>query len=605
MGSIYSKYLGHGKISVKIMGNDFHMILANLKKNIHNLTFDKNFKHFFTFLNELDNLVGFCKNYNVDLSVTEKVLKLHRLFKKRLRRVRRARKNKSIDLNLWSDDPTCKLFPSQIIGANVCVAARRIIVGDQVGTGKTPQAIAAILKGMEYYGYETVLIVCPLRIAHQWKNEILKFTKLPESDITLISDYGKCRTGVSERFLKRNEDCRVCEYAEECCEEKEKPKIARRRLVGESKILIANYEQVRMLAQEIIDKKFDVIVCDEATKLKNRTAAVSKAMKKIALSQYPGSMFIAMSGTIIENKLQELHNIVDLVDETILGPFHCFLNRYLILDFWGQPVGVRNEEELRTKIKDVVIRRTIDDVWKERPPIMTSIRECPMSGSQLAFYKDARKGVLQELSDLEKQNSINNAALATLLNYLLQIADTMKAIDPKCKKKDHSSKFDVLKEVILEEIPKNSKVLIFSRFANKVVPHLVKWIRSLNAGEVGVVVGGSSNATGIVEAFCKGSEPRFLVCSDALAYGANLQAANYIINFDLPWNPAILDQRVARVYRRGQHKTVYVMNMIVPDTVEEHLYNVLANKRELASRFFKQSEYQKSTVSLRDLASKI
>ena len=240
--------------------------------------------------------------------------------------------------------------------------------------------------------------------------------------------------------------------------------------------------------------------------------------------------------------------------------------------------------------------------------------ECPFEKEQDQFYAEAREGVLQDIADLQKAKSVNMANVATLIGYLLQVADTVKSIDPETTIKEHSSKINVLKEMLMEEFPRKAKIVIFSRFSNKVIPYLIKELESLPKEIVGggilSIVGGVSNEAQdkIILKMRTKKYHRILVCSDAMAYGGNLQFANYIVNFDLPWNPAVLDQRIRRVYRRGQKKSVTVFNMIVPGTVEEHLYQVLAHKRKLFTTFLKESLVQDRPEKkhiLRQLISKI
>jgi SNF2 family DNA or RNA helicase len=159
-------------------------------------------------------------------------------------------------------------------------------------------------------------------------------------------------------------------------------------------------------------------------------------------------------------------------------------------------------------------------------------------------------------------------------------------------------------DILEEEIGGEDKVLIFSRFANRVVPHIISTLKKYDKGGVVSITGkvppAESNA--IMQHFKDSNKARFLVCSDALAYGANLQVARHVINFDLPWNPARLDQRIARVYRRGQTKPVNVFNFIVPGTIEEHLYAMLAAKRGLAAKFLKQAKRTGGDINLKALA---
>jgi SNF2 family DNA or RNA helicase len=261
------------------------------------------------------------------------------------------------------------------------------------------------------------------------------------------------------------------------------------------------------------------------------------------------------------------------------------------MDSQGKIHGIKHEKELKEKIDGIVLRRTIDEVWKDRPEIIETYIECAMDKKQATFYAQTRDGVLQQLKDLEMQDNINQASIGALITYLLMASCTVKAIDPETDIKQHSSKMETLKEILTEEFPDEAKMVIFSRFSNKVTPHLIQEMEKWGVGPILYAKAGNQKLMdSVIEKFKTKEQYRFLVCSDALAYGANFQNANYLVNFDLPWNPAVLDQRIRRIYRRGQHKNVTIMNLIVPGTIEEDLVQTLNEKRALFTKFLKESK---------------
>jgi SNF2 family DNA or RNA helicase len=361
--------------------------------------------------------------------------------------------------------------------------------------------------------------------------------------------------------------------------------------IKRSRVLITGYEAIRMHSKQFIRNPFSVVIFDEATKLKNHKSGVSKEAAKFIHSLPYGSVVIPMSGTFIENKIEELYSIMDIVDPRVLGGFHNFEAQYLVTDWQGNVVGYRNEKKLKKKLDHMLIRRTVDEVWKDRPPLIESIIECPMGKEQMKVYMDARQAKLKEIEDIQKAKKINMSDIAPLIGYLLQIACTIKAVDPDTKVKKHSSKIDTLCEMVKEEFPRKCKIVIFSHYANNVIPYIVEELEALKMGGVAKIVGGVSDKAQArtIKRFKENDQLRFLVCSDAMAYGANLQFCNYVINFDLPWNPAVLDQRIRRAYRRGQKKTVTVINFIVPGTITEHRHQVIEQKRKLFGMFLKES----------------
>ena len=588
---------------IELKGGEFAETLNRLKFSLRVLVYDKKVRRYKASIYEFDALYEFCDKYRIEFHVTEKLYRYYKKFVRRINRLVDAKKNKEFNLDLWTDNKECKLLPYQCKAANAAVLSRRFLIGDEMGVGKTPESIAVMLKAFQDYDKSTALIVCPTRVQHQWKQEIEKFTKLDMTSIEVFDEM-KCVTNATDKFRANRVICKACKNFKQCKKNKDSVKYRRRMQIKGSKILIVGYEGMKANVDFMINKQYGVVIFDEATKIKNYNTQNTRAARRLVQALPFDSFVLALSGTFIENRLEELYVISDIIDDRLYGPYCNFKNTYLSLDFWGHVIGYRNQKEFKNRLKNIIIRRTVDKVWKDRPPIVVMTRECPMGKGQEKIYAQTREGVLQDIKDAEKAKQINNAMLATLMGYLLQVADTVKAIDPEYNGKDHSSKISILSEILSEEVPRKDKVVIFSRFAYKVIPHIVEAIGKLKLGNVGCIVGkNKAQAPGIIKSFCNDPKMRFLVCSDTLAYGANLQMAQHIVNFDLPWNPAIVDQRVARVYRRGQKRTVNEINLIVPDTIEEHLYRMLNQKRQVAAEFLKQSSVtQKLSFDLKKLA---
>ena len=138
---------------------------------------------------------------------------------------------------------------------------------------------------------------------------------------------------------------------------------------------------------------------------------------------------------------------------------------------------------------------------------------------------------------------------------------------------------------------------------NKMIPIIERELTGLKLGKVYTITGKTKNKEipKIVRKLEKDKASRFLICSDAFSYGANLQFAEYVINFDLPWNPAIVEQRIRRVYRQGQKKHVTVMNLVTTGTVEDRILEVLGTKRELFAKFLGTGKIKRSKVGIKSL----
>ncbi len=602
-GTIHCRMVDGGWVELSIRaasGDDFTDILDQIKFRLHVLVYDKKYGKYKTSIYELERLSQMCEKFSLTLFVTDAVLRADKrlVYLRKHHKKLRKRKKVELDLELWTDDKDFQLFDYQKWSAVLLTHLRRGMLGDDMGVGKTIQAIAIILNSWEQYDYSDALIVVPTRLKKQWKEEILLFTKLKPNQIEIMGERF-CRTKERPFFMAKAHACRECKFYDACKHDADLQRSSvgkyRELQIKRSRVLITSYESVRTHASAFIKDPYNVVIFDEATKLKNHKSGISKACAKFVHSLQFGAVVIPMSGTFIENRLEELYSPMDIVDSRVLGGFPNFEVQYLVKDWQGNVTGYRNEKKLKKKLDYMLIRRTVDEVWKDRPPLIESIIECPLTPEQTKFYAEAREGVLQDIEDLQKAESVNMANVAPLIGYLLQIACTVKAIDPETKIKRHSSKLEILCEMIREEFPRKCKIVIFSHYANNVIPYILEELEALKMGYVEKIVGGISEKKQdrIVKRFRENDDFRFLLCSDAMAYGANLQCANYVINFDLPWNPAKLDQRIRRVYRRGQKKTVTVINFTVPGTIVEHRYQTLLHKRKLFAMFLKESVVSK------------
>lgn len=583
---------------------DRFMFMLDKLRKLPVISFDRKKKCQLTSINHLDSLYDICREYNFSVTVTDKLEEYHQRFLARLELIKQARTNTEFHSDLWTDDPTCKVEPYQAQAINVCLTSKRYLIGDDMGVGKTVELIGAMCKAFDN-GYNKAIIFVLNKLKYQWKDEILRFTKLKPEDISIVDPAVKfkCPLKIVESFNIRNKNspCRNCKLMEQCKKEKDNPVLRWKRQVSTGRVVISNYEALDKIKDLIIKLGFDFIGMDEVTKLKNHNTKMSKAAQKMSSELPSHSIIIPMSGTFIENRVEEIYPALAIADRRVLGEWYNFRNRYLVLDHFNNVVGYKKEKELTRIINNWMIRRPIEEVWKDRPPLVEDTIMCDMEEDQRQFYNDAKNGCLDNIKDKVMQDKINLADIAPLLNYLIQICDTSEAIDPK---KQYSIKFDIMKEKIME-IPQRHKIIIFSFFASKVIPLIAREIKSLKVGKALVITGKTKQKEGeeYKKLFMTDPNYRFLICSDAMGYGANLQAATYVINMDLPWNPAKLDQRIRRAYRRGQKESVTVYNLVTRDTIEDRILEKLGYKRQIFNQFINGGNLKakKKGLSLKDL----
>lgn len=582
----------------------FQKLIDNLKK-IPVISYDKKIKKQYTSIHYLDKLYKICAEYGYDVMVTENLEEYHQRYKLRKTKIKEAFLKIDFHSDLWTDDPKYTLRPYQAKAVNVLLVAKRYMQGDDMGLGKTAMLIATMCKAFEM-DYNRALIVVNNRLKYQWVNEILKFTKIPRSEISVLDTSQKfqCPLKITDKLNLRSQPCKSCELKDKCKEQRDDPDLKWRKQLSEGRIVIANYEALEKIKNAVVHPKmkFDFIGMDEATRLKNWTSSMAKAGAFIAKGIPQNSFVIPMSGTFIENRLEEIYPPFNIIDKRILGETYNFKNRYLITDYWNKIIGVRNAKSLKRIILEWMIRRTIDEVWTDRPPLVEFNKICDMTPQQREFYNQTKAGILKELENKEIEGKVNMAQIGALLNYLMQVSDSTETIEPSLKE---SGKIDTLKDMIKDEIDPNYKIIIFSFFGNKMVPIIKREIESLKMGECVAITGATKQAEGEArkEKFINDPKCRFMVCSDAMSYGVNLQCARYVINFDIRWNPATMAQRMRRAYRMGQTKSVTVINMISPESIDEMVLEKIGTKQQLFNDFIGdgQSKVVKKKIGMVDL----
>jgi superfamily II DNA or RNA helicase len=434
-----------------------------------------------------------------------------------------------------------KLYPYQREGALFAAKAGRCLIADDMGLGKTIQAIAAVEILAREAGVERVLIVAPTSLKHQWQQEIEKFSG---RQALVVEGLLPRRTGLysAESFYK-----------------------------------ITNYDVICRDLEAIARWQPDVVILDEAQRIKNWKTRTAQAVKRLQ-SKYA----IVLTGTPLENRLEELHSIVEFVDRFRLGPMFRFLAEHQHVDDNGKVVGYRNLSRISESIGPILVRRTKDKVLKELPERLEKRFFVPMTEPQMAMHEENREivarlvqkwrkyGFLNEADQLRMRIALQNMRMSCNSTYLLD------------KQTDHGVKADELAELlgeILEE--EHAKVVIFSqwlRMHELVVRRLERrrWQHVLFHGGVP-----GPHRKDLVRRFKEDADCRLFLSTDAGGVGLNLQHASAVVNLDQPWNPAVLEQRIGRVHRLGQQRPVRVVHFIAQGTIEEGMLNLLAFKRSV------------------------
>jgi len=461
-----------------------------------------------------------------------------------------------------------KLYPYQEEGAMHLAFGRRAMLADDMGLGKTVQAIAAAALLKELRDIQRVLIICPASLKSQWAREIRRFTSL---SVTIVEG------GLLER-------CKLYNDA--------------------SFFKIINYELVRHDMPELQKLHPDLVILDEAQRIKNWRTKTAQMVKSL-VSRYA----FVLTGTPLENRIDELYSIFQFLDPRILGPLWHFNDRFYELEqrLNGsyKVLGYKNLDELRRIIAPYVLRRTRAEVLKDLPARTDNHYFVEMTDPQWLAYNEYRENLARLIAKAQrmplspKEREILMLCLIKMRLICNALALHDKELSPKDRERT-SPKLGELEEILTEEIASNGhKAVIFSQWAN-MLALTEPIIQRVGLGYVKLTGDVPSSKRGdLIEQFFNDPNCRVFLSTDAGGVGLNLQAASLVINLDLPWNPAVLEQRIARAHRHGQQHSVQVINLIAKDTIEERMLDTLAAKRYVFASVFG-SEESPSAIHFED-----
>jgi hypothetical protein len=432
-----------------------------------------------------------------------------------------------------------ELLPYQLDGIAFAVGAGRAILADDMGLGKTIQGIGVAELLARETEIKRVLVVCPASLKSQWQAEIHKFSDRT-SQLVMGSGNDRCDQYQSDAFFT-----------------------------------ICNYEQVMRDVTAIESVAWDLIILDEGQRIKNWESKTSQVIRALQ-STYA----LVLSGTPLENRLDDLYTIVRFVDDTRLGPAYRFFHKHRVVDDRGRPTGYRKLDELRQALTPVLLRRTRAEVAKQLPDrtdevvlIKPTQEQLEASNSQLRIaIQIAAKKFLTEMDLLRLQKALMLARMA---------ADSTFLVDKQ--EPEYSSKLERLSELLsdLIQVP-DRKIVLFSEWRT-MLDRIELKLDTIGCDYVrldGQVP--QKMRAAIVQKFQEDPKCRVILMTNAGSTGLNLQSANTVINVDLPWNPAVLEQRIARAHRMGQKNPVHVYKLVTTDTIEEKLLDTLASKQDLA-----------------------
>lgn len=488
--------------------------------------FDHNTEDYYVFYNDIASRLILAKYYNLDVPIhtTERA---------------------KLEIDKYIPE---FLFSYQVDGVNFALNRYQagyagVLIADEMGLGKTVQALTVYhVLSKNIPNMKLVVIATKSTMRNAWENDMLKFF----NQKAVIADTDDLRNGI---------------------------------LTKSSLPVITNYEALSYVYREgykfeQLDENY-ILILDEATKMKNTTTSIYKAIDSIR-----GNAFvIALTGTPLENNLLEFHAIMSIIQPNFMSK--ALLNNVFIIykqvKLGSKTIntvdGYRNLKLFHELVKPFMIRRTKDVVTIPDKQIRSVFIELTAE----------QKRLIEQLREIAASKYTDVVAKYSTLTLIKRISDHPRLLelgDSELAKQltvqDYTSpKLEVLKSLIQKEKP---PIVVFTEFedmAQIIYDELSKIV------PVAMISGAYSmnQRTKIVEEF-KNGKYKVLIATDALAYGVNLQFANTLINFDVPWNPAKRAQRIDRIHRVGIKETKYIFDL-VSDGLEKYAYKVITEKLDI------------------------
>jgi SNF2 family DNA or RNA helicase len=413
-------------------------------------------------------------------------------------------------------------FPYQFQGIAFLYPRYTAVLADEMGLGKTMQAISTIRMLVRSGEIRNCLLVCPKPLVTNWRREFS--TWAPEIPVNIVEgDSNKRRWQWSETS---------------------------------SPVTIANYELL-MRDRDVLDSgiHFDLVVLDEAQRIKNTSATTSEIVRSISRTRS-----WALTGTPIENRPDDL-----------VGIFEFLSPGYL-------QTGL-SAKKMADLVRDHILRRTKEMVLTDMPPKMYRDAELDLTAEQWATYKMAEDEGIIQLNNMGDQLTVQN--VFELVLRLKQICN----FDPLT---GASAKLERLEADMEEVAASGKKAIVFSQWT-KTIDQMKPTLARFNPLEYHGKIP-SAKRDGVLKEFKENKDRHMIIMSyGAGSVGLNLQFCEYVFLFDRWWNPAIEDQAINRAHRIGAKGAVTVTRMLALNTIEERINEVLQHKRDLFSAVIDQT----------------
>lgn len=459
-----------------------------------------------------------------------------------------------------------KLYPYQVESIQKFLDGGRLLLADDMGLGKTIQAaaIAHVLHGTGRA--RRILVIAPASLKSQWLMEWQRATAVPIE------------------VVEGSPETRAETYA-----------------TTTAGTLVANYEQCLRDLELIQAWQPDLVILDEAQRIKNWATRTALTVKRID-AQYR----LVLTGTPLENRLDELTSIMDWIEPCALAPKWRLDPVHRYDDERGE--GMQHLDVLRGRLAKHLLRRKRSEILADLPERVDALVRVEITPAQAQAHADLDLPIAR-LANIAQRRPLTQAEFLRLMMLLMtqrMIANGMGQLDfaehwssiegrkvtPHRLDALHAPKLSHLRELISGlVVEQGRKVVIFSQWRRML--KLANWAVSDILQEAGkraaFFTGGESQRarTRNVVEFHDDPSAAVLFCSDAGGVGLNLQrAASACIHLELPWNPAVMEQRTARIHRLGQTQPIDVYHLMTLDSIEVRIHRTLQDKKSLFDGVF-------------------
>lgn len=444
-------------------------------------------------------------------------------------------------------------------------------LADDMGLGKTVQLLAYLLQYRHAAADDTrpTLLVCPTSVLGNWERERMRFAPT----LPVVHHYG----------AQRARDTAQCAQW------------------PAGSLVLTSYGLLRRDIAMLKEVDWSAAVLDEAQHIKNARSATARAARALRASAR-----IALTGTPMENRLDELWSISEFLNPGLLGSLEGFRREV------AMPIERYGRDDVALKLKKVIapflLRRVKTDrnIIQDLPEKMEMKVFCSLTREQAALYRSALNEALLQIA--EADGIQRRGQVLALITALKQICNhPAQYLHERGPLSGRSGKLDRLCEMLEEVLAGDDKALVFTQY-REMGERLVLRLSQLSGQEVPFLHGGVPRAARetMVQRFqqvdTRRRGPRIFVISlKAGGTGLNLTAANHVFHFDRWWNPAVEDQATDRAFRIGQQQAVQVHKLLCAGTIEEKVDSLLESKRDLVGRIVGAGEQWLTELDDRDL----